>query len=125
MKRQGLWPTILRLVRDVSIGIVCIVVLAGLSCLPFAAWRTFRHFGNRVMILGAVTIVLGVGLPVVNTEAAGDLQYLMPTGSSAYQRVRQRIAYSMSSFGFTTMMVIAGALAALLGRLIWSAASVV
>ena len=125
MEKQGPWPAILRLVRDVGIAIVFIVVLAGLSCLPFAAWRTLRHFGSRVMILGLVSIVLGVGLPVVNTEAAGDLQYLMPTGSSAYQRVRQRIVYSMSSLGFTTMMVVAGALAALLGRLIWSAAPVV
>ena len=93
MEKQGLWPATLRLVRNVVIAVVVIVALAGLSCLPFAAWRTFQCLGNRVMILGTIIIVLGVGLPVVNTQAAGDLQFLMPTGSSAGQRARQRIAY--------------------------------
>ena len=122
MKRQGLWLTILRLVCNVGIITVCIVILAGLSCLPLAAWRTLYHLGNRVVLLGAVTIILGVGLPVVNTEAAGDQQFLMPTGSSAYQRIRRRIAYSTSGFQFVIIMVIAGGVAALLGHLIRRAA---
>ena len=38
MEKPGLWRAIVRFVRNIGIAIVCILVLAGLSCLP-AAWR--------------------------------------------------------------------------------------
>ena len=66
MEKQGLWPAVLRYVRNIGITIVCIFVLAGLSCLPVGAWRTFHHLGNRVMLLGVLVLFLGV-VPAVHT----------------------------------------------------------
>ena len=113
MEKQGLWPAVLRLGRNAGIIVLCILVLAGLSCLP-AAWRTFYHLGNRVVLLGALVLVLDL-FPVVNTWAAGDLEFLMPTGD---RFTKQWIADLMVSFRITMTMLIAGSLAALLGYLI-------
>ena len=116
MEKQGLWPAILRFVRNVGIITVCIFVLAGLSCLP-AAWRTFYHLGNRVMLLGVLAILVGAACTVGNTATAGDLEYLMPTGSN-YQRAKQRLVDSMSSHRFTIAIGIAGGIALFLGDLV-------
>jgi hypothetical protein len=114
MEKQELWPAILRLTRTVGIIVGCITVLAGLSCLPLAAWRTFYHLGNRMVLLGGALLVMGVGFPAVNTQAAGNLQHLVSTGSGT----QRQPVYSMASFWSTMTMLIAGGVAALLGHLI-------
>lgn len=113
MEKQGLWPAILGFGRNAGIIVLCILVVASLSCLP-AAWRTFYHLGNRVVLLGVLVLVLDL-FPVVNTWAAGDLQFLMPTGD---RFTKQWIADLMVSFRLTITMFIAGGVAALVGHLI-------
>ena len=113
MEKQGLCLAILRFVRNIGIITVCILVLASLSCLP-AAWRTFYHLGNRAVLLGILVMVLGV-FPAFNIGAAGDHQFLMPTGD---QFTKHRLVDWMGSFRLTITMGIAGGVAAFLGDLI-------
>jgi hypothetical protein len=114
MEKRNPWPAILRLTRNVGTIVGCIVVLAGLCCLPLAAWRTFYHLGNGMMLLGGAVLLMGVGFPAVNTEAAGNHQHLMSTGSDT----KRRVVYSMATLQSTMTMLVAGGVAALLGRLI-------
>ena len=114
MKKQGPWSVVLRLARNVGIIVGSVIVLASLCCLPLAAWRTFHHLGNAMMLLGGAVLLMGVGFPLANTQAAGHLQELMSTGSDT----KWRSVYSMATFQSTITMLIGGGVAALLGRLI-------
>jgi hypothetical protein len=117
MEKQGLWPAILRFVRYIGITTVCIFVLAGLSCLP-AAWRTFYHVGNRVMLIGVVAIGLGVVSLRGSLSAPAYPIEQLPHGRSSGQRIKQWVADSMSSRRFMITMGVAGGVAVFLGDLI-------
>jgi hypothetical protein len=118
MEKQGLWPAILRFARNIGITVVCIFVLAALFCLPFAAWRTFFHLGNRVMLIGVVALVLGVGSLSGHMAAAANPLEQLPDGRSSGQRVRQWVADSISSRRFAVTAGVAGGVAILLGDLV-------
>ena len=114
MEKQGLWPAVLRYVRNIGITIACIFVLAGLSCLPLGAWRTVYHLGNRVMLIGIAVVLVGAGSLTGRMSAAADPLEQMPYGRSSGQRVKQRVADSMSSY----RVAIAGGVAVFVGDLI-------
>lgn len=101
MEKEGLWPAILHFARNVGITIVCIFALAGLSCLS-AAWRTFFHLGNRVMLLGVLVMAVGVGCAAGRPSVAGHPREQLIPGNNTYQRIRQWVADSMSGHRFTT-----------------------
>jgi hypothetical protein len=118
MEKQGPGPAILRFVRNVGIIIVGILVLASLSCLPVAAWRTIYHLGHRVMLLGIVALVMGMGSLSGRLSAAADPLEQLPHGRSSGQRIKQWVADSMSSRRFAVTMGIAGFVSLILGDLI-------
>jgi hypothetical protein len=115
MKKQALGPAILRVTRNVGVLVGCVFVLAGLSCLPLAAWRTFVHLGKRVVLLGGAVLLMGVAFPAVNTQAVGmNTAHLLSTESGS----KRLPVYSVASFESTITLLVAGGVAAWLGHLI-------
>ena len=117
MEKQGVGPAFLRFACSVGITIVCIVLLAGLSCLP-AAWRTLYHLGNRVMLLAGIVLLVAAGGSAGRTSVAGDTLNAQPMGRSSEQRIKQRVADSMSSLRFEFAAGLAGGIALLAGIVI-------
>ena len=117
MEKRGLGPAVLRFVRNIGIGIGCIFFLAALSCLP-AAWRTFYHLGNRVMLLGGIALLVGMISPMGRLSASADSLNVLPMGRSSEQRARQQAADAIGSWRFMFAAGLTGGIALLVGGLI-------
>jgi hypothetical protein len=117
MEKVGLGSAILRFARNVCITVGCMVLLAGLTCLP-AAWRTFYHLGNRVMLLAGIVLLVAVGGSAGRTSAAGDSLNVLPLGRRSEQHIKQHVADSRSSLRFEFAAGLAGGIALLAGIVI-------
>jgi hypothetical protein len=120
MKIESYGRAIWRLARSVLIINLVIAIVTALVCW-LGGWRTLHDFGVGLMIGGFVGFVLGGasafgGVNVASNPTYRYVQSVSP--NSLHERTKQNWLDLQQSWGFFTLMIVAGILSIAAGWLI-------